>query len=79
MLNLSRLNYFRYDAREALKSAGIEPKVGKPLLASVVSKASRVGIADAKDYVREKDDDGTLPENCARELVSLLDRYKKWR
>ena len=79
MLDLSRIDHFRYLAREMFEDSEIDPKVWNPLLASLIAKASTAGINDARDYVRAREDEGILSSDLARNLMRLLDRNKRWR
>ena len=58
MLNLRRINEFKYDIREALDSKQMDPAVKQTLIASVIAKASRQSIVEAKQYVRESQANG---------------------
>ncbi len=79
MLDVRRLSYFRYDATEILNSSGIEEKVWTPILASIVTKASRLGIKDANEYIQKLEKDEILDIEITQSLIRLLDRYKRWR
>jgi hypothetical protein len=78
-LDLRRTNYFKYDATEVFNSTEIEQKIWNPYLASIVTKASRISIKDAKDYIFKLEDEGLLAKPIASELAQLLDKYKRWR
>jgi hypothetical protein len=79
MLDLGKLNYFRYDAKEIFNYFKIDQKIWEPLLASIVTKASRLGIKDAKEYIMKLEEDDVLTKDIGRDLTRLLDKYKKWR
>ena len=79
MLDMRRVNHFRYDAKQMFMDSTVEQNVWTPLLSSIVAKASRTGIKDAWEYVNMKEDEGVLPEDVAESLRRLLERYKKWR
>jgi len=79
MLDLSRIDHFRYFAREMFEDSDIDPRVWNPLLASLIAKASTAGIPDARQYVKEREEEGILTERMANNLYRLLDRNKRWR
>lgn len=79
MLDMRRLEHFRYDAKNLLERSGVEDRVWTPLLATVIAKASNTNINEAKDYIRAKFDEGVLPEDTARGLSRLLDRFRRMR
>ena len=76
---MRRLNYFRYDAKEIFFSTNLDEKVWTPILASIVSKASRTNIKEANDYIYKLESEEVLTREIADALVGLLGRYKKWR
>ena len=78
-LDLRKLAYFKYDSKELFNSTDMDPKVWNPLLASIVTKASRMSIKEAKEYIRGLEDDEVLTKETGKALSRILDRYKKWR
>lgn len=79
MLDVRKLTYFRYDAMEILNSSVIDEKVWTSMLASIVTKASRLGIKEANEYLRQLEKDEVLDIETSKALIRLLDRYKRWR
>ena len=45
---------------------------------TVYSKASKIGIKEAKDYVLMKKEEGYLSEELVKKIVDLLCRYSKY-
>lgn len=76
---MRKLGYFRYDVKEIFNSTGIDQKVWNPMLASIVTKASRLSIEEANVYLHELEDEGLLGKETVKALSQLLDRYKRWR
>lgn len=79
MLDLSRIDHFRYFAREMFESSDMDPRVWNPLLASLIAKASTAGIPDARIYIKEQEADNIITGEMAQNLYRLLDRNKRWR
>ncbi|OPY32458.1 MAG: hypothetical protein A4E32_01039 [Methanomassiliicoccales archaeon PtaU1.Bin124] len=79
MLNLRRINEFKYDIREALDSKQMDPAVKQTLIASVIAKASRQSIVEAKQYVRESQANGMVTKEVSDSICYLLDRYTKFQ
>lgn len=79
MLDLGRLTIFKYEAKAIFNSLGMDDKVWAPMLASIVTKASRQGIKEAKEYIIKQNEEEILSEETAKALSNLLDRFKKWR
>ena len=57
----------------------MDEKIWPSLLATVVSKASRMSIEDAQDYLDEKAKEGVITKDTAQKISSLLMRYRKRR
>jgi hypothetical protein len=78
-LDIRRLEYFQYDAREVFNSTEMESKVWNPLLASIVTKASRLSIKDTNEYIEKLREEGVISNSVAKDLIYLLEKYKRWR
>jgi hypothetical protein len=79
MLNMRRVNDFRYDVRQIVAKSQMDESVGPSFIAQVIAKASRVGIKDAKVYVREFEERGECSKIVSDNICNLLDRYTKYR
>lgn len=79
MLSISRLGGFKYDLKAIMRDAHLNESFAPSFLASVVAKASRISIQDAKTYVKEVEQNGMYSEAVAREICGLLDHYSKYR
>lgn len=79
MLDMSRIDHFRYFIREMFESSDMDPRVWNPLMASLIAKASTGGIPDAREYVKQQEEEGIITEKMAQNLNRLLDRNKRWR
>jgi hypothetical protein len=79
MLNMRRLGEFKYDIRELFVENQMNPDLATTFLASVIAKASRQSIKDAKDYVREQQAAGAISKEVMDGLVYYLDRYTKYQ
>ena len=79
LLNMRNRALFHFDLKEYLKIAIIDPGQGTQFAAQVVARASRQGIDEAKDYVVEKRSEGIIDEQLADQVLTLLDRYSRYR
>lgn len=79
MLNMSAFPYFKYDLKNMLEKSKMEDNVKNSFIATLISKASRMSINDAKDYVKEKCTEGMVDSELEITLLRLLDKYGKWR
>jgi hypothetical protein len=79
MLNQRRLLAFKFDMRAAMDSKGLDPALMQTFLASIIAKASRQGIHDAKEYVRQVESEGTIGKDVGDHVCYLLDRYTKYQ
>jgi len=79
MLDVSKDREFRYYLKEILERYKLDERNASSMLATIHSKARMLSISDAKDYVREKTEEGILPEDGMVEILRLLNRFRKWR
>jgi len=79
MLNISRLGGFKYDLKEIIRRSQIDESFAPSFIASIVAKASRMSIKDAKTYVKEVKDVGKYSDAVSNEICGLLDYYSKYR
>ena len=79
MLNQRRLGEFRYDVRELFVDNQMDPELASTFLASVIAKASRQSIREAKDFVREQQVAGIITKEVMDGLIYYLDRYTKYQ
>lgn len=79
MLNQRRLGEFKFDLREVLHNAGTDPDQVPTFLASIIAKASRQSIKEAKVYVRQYEADGKITKQVSDNICYLLDRYTKYQ
>ena len=79
MLNQRRLGEFRYDVRELFVDNQMDPDLATTFLASVIAKASRQSIREAKDFVREQEAAGIITKEVMDGLVYYPDRYTKYQ
>lgn len=79
MLNMRRLGEFRYDVRELFVDNQMDPDLATTFLASIIAKASRLTIREAKDFVRDQEDAAIITKEVADGICYLLDRYTKYQ
>lgn len=79
MLNLRRINEFKYDLREAMNNKEMDPNLMQTFLANIIAKASRTSIVEAKNYVRESQAGGLVTKELADNVCYVLDRYTKFQ
>lgn len=80
LLDLSNESIFRYDIEDILNDSGTTPEDRvQSLVAMIWSRASRMGIPDAKKFVHEKADEGMIDSDSEKQIVRLLDRNSTYR
>ncbi len=75
MLDAGRETFFRYDVDDVLKASPIQPERAPAIAASIVTKAVRLGVDDARVYIKEKGTEGVYDQDTQAKLLRLLDRY----
>ncbi len=78
MLNMHSVRIFNYELQELLDKIPEETDRG-PILASIFSKASNIGIDEAEKFVKAKTEQGVIPPGLSAELSALLNRYSRYR
>ena len=79
MLNVRKELEFRYDLRKILEGAGVDEKVIPSFIATLFSKGSRINLFEAKDYVKDKCEEGIFDKDTLERILYLLSRYRRWR
>jgi hypothetical protein len=79
MLNLRRINEFKYDLRDAMNNKEMDPNLMQSFLANIIAKASRNSIVEAKQYVRESQTNGVISKDLSDNICYVLDRYTKFQ
>lgn len=78
-LNESKEAHFKYDLGRILSESNLEEGQKNSLTASILVISTRKGIAEAKEYLRGKVEEGVINESLYEKISSLLDRYSRWR
>ncbi len=79
MLNLGKLDYFKYDLNEIIENSDIEDDLKPSLKASIIAKARQRSISDAKDYLDEMLEKEQISDETHGRICKLLDRYTRVR
>ena len=79
MLSMGRLGGFKYDLKAILRNARVDENQTPSLIASIIAKASRISISEAKTYVKQIGEGGSYPKAVSDEICGLLDYYSKLR
>jgi len=79
MLDMGKVTTFIYYAEEIVKEMKIDESVWNTTISSLVAKASRMGIDDAVEFLKEKIKNGEFPKECEEPLIQLMRRYSRMR
>ena len=79
MLNIRRLDYFKYDLNEIVDGSDIEENLIPSFKATIIAKASQRSIAEAKEYINDMAQREQISEEMAGKLCRLVERYTKFR
>ncbi|MEA3560023.1 MAG: hypothetical protein U9R75_12290 [Candidatus Thermoplasmatota archaeon] len=79
MLNLGRLDYFKYDLNEIVDGSDIEDDLSPSFKATVIAKSRNVSIDDAKDYIKDLVAQEKVTKDTSIRIFRLLDRYTRIR
>jgi hypothetical protein len=76
-LNMRRIDDFKWDLSHILDDVNDENVSG--VKGAIYAKASKIGVKEAKDYIWEKQREGTLEREVALRLTRLLSKYSVYR
>ncbi len=79
MLNVRRLDHFKYDLNEALKRSDMDEVQQDQFTANLITKASRNDIEDAVAYTKSMVNEGLIDEKTGDRIKKLLYRYSRYR
>ena len=79
MLSMHKIQPFKYDMNEILNETSMDPAKASAFLATVVAKASRISLKDAKEYIAEVVEAGDLTKDEQTRFNNLLQKYSKYR
>lgn len=79
LLDLSHESIFRYDMEDILTASDIPEDRVKSMVAMIWSRASRMGIPDAKEFVHEKAKEGIFDATAEKKIIRLLDQNSTYR
>lgn len=76
-LDMNRIKDFKWELDQILKD--LPESVKGNIKGSIYAKASKLGIKETKDFIMQKEEEGTIPEEMGRKIVKLLYRYNRYR
>ena len=79
MLDQSKANYFKYELQDFLKTTAVPEDQHMAIIQSLWSRGSRSDVKEAKDYLKDKVKDKTIPMELEAKILGMLDRYSTWR
>ncbi len=79
LLDKSKENYFKYDMEDLLTKRNVVEERRAALIATIFAKGSRNSIQEAKDFTKEKLDEGLIDETTFKTILTLIDGYSVWR
>ena len=79
MLSMHKVTPFKYDMNQILNESSLDPAKANAFLATVVAKASRISLKDAKEYIAAETDAGNITKDEQTKFNNLLQRYSKYR
>jgi len=79
MLNISKLDYFKWDVNEILNGLELSSEEKNIIKATLIAKASKISINTAKDYIIKKREESVFDREIAEKLIKVMNKYKKWR
>jgi hypothetical protein len=79
MLDIRRETSFNYYLTQIFEDAGLTEETFATIIANITTKGSRVSLKEAKDYTKRLQDEDKIDSRTCKDILSLLDRYRKYR
>jgi len=76
-LDMNRIKDFKWELDQILKD--LPDSVKGNIKGSIYAKASKLGIKETRDFIMQKEEEGTISEEMGRKIVKLLYRYNRYR
>ncbi|NMC61006.1 MAG: hypothetical protein GYA51_16740 [Candidatus Methanofastidiosa archaeon] len=76
-LNMGRVSDFKWDLNQVLNKLP-EDKAGL-IRGPLYAKASKIGVEEAKKFLKDKEEEGIIDKEIGVELLRVLTKYSKFR
>jgi hypothetical protein len=76
-LNMGRVSDFKWDLNQVLNKLP-EEKAGL-IRGPLYAKASKIGVEEAKKFLKDKEDEGVIDKDIAMDILRVLTKYSKFR
>ncbi|NMC77320.1 MAG: hypothetical protein GYA60_08540 [Candidatus Methanofastidiosa archaeon] len=76
-LNMGRVSDFKWDLNQVLNNLP-EDKAGL-IRGPLYAKASKIGVEEAKKFLKDKEEEGIIDKDIAFEILRVLTKYSKFR
>lgn len=76
-LNMGRVSDFKWDLNQVLSKIP-EDKAGL-IRGPLYAKASKIGVDEAKKFLKDKEDEGIIDKETALDILRVLSKYSKFR
>lgn len=76
-LNMGRISDFKWDLNQVLSKIP-EDKAGL-IRGPLYAKASKIGVDEAKKFLKDKEDEGIIDKETALDILRVLSKYSKFR
>jgi hypothetical protein len=76
-LNMRRIDDFKWSLSQILDD--VDDQNASAVKGAVYTKASKIGVREAKDYIWEKQREGVIERDVALRLTRLLSKYSVYR
>ncbi len=79
MLDEGKRDYFRYYVKEVLDQLNIDEEQQRPFIQSLWSNGSRFTVKEAREFAREKVQEGFIDADAGKRIDRIIEQYSKWR
>jgi hypothetical protein len=79
MLSQRAIVPFKYDLKNIFSQSDTDEETSLSIIATVIAKGTRISLKEAKMYVCDMEDSGSISQRTSEDIRDLLDRYSKYR
>ena len=80
MLDGAQEPRFRYYMEEILiEQNHMEPENARPFIQQLWTQGFRNGTDEAREWVKEKEDEGVIDEETRQRILQLINKYSRYR
>ena len=79
MLSMNRVREFKFYTKEILQDSDTDENAIDTIIATIVSKASRISVDEATEFIKRQVKEGIMDDEVEEEVLNLLWKFSRYR